>query len=206
MYSCVCICSYLWKCLLIHISVFPRLLSVFLWMYIQCICICEYMYVYKQVKICAEREWGCDAHAGCRSGHLQFQPTWHPLPQYGFGEHSFHHDRDAFVTKDAHLFRAKGRAPSPSPRLSPQNWNPKQKNNKGWNSPNWLCPKEQSPSPTAWIPKVQAPGHLVRATQEEIDTHENIYTLSQLQSSMIQELFNSLTNTTHDNSFAWDYF
>lgn len=85
-----------------------------------CIFICEYMYVCKQVRICAEREWGCDAHAGCRSGHLQFQPTWHPLPQYGFGEQSFHRDQDAFVTKDAHLLTAKGQAPSPSPRLSPR--------------------------------------------------------------------------------------
>ena len=105
-----------------------------------CIFICEYMYVCKQVKRCAEREWGCD--------HLKFQPTWHPLPQYGFGEHSFHHDQGAFVTKDAHFLRAKGQAPNPSPRLSPQNGNPEQKNNKGWNSPNWLFPK-RSPSSTA---------------------------------------------------------
>ena len=52
MYSCVCICSYLWKCLLIHISVFPHLLSVFLWMYIHAyvsVSTCKYINRWKYV-------------------------------------------------------------------------------------------------------------------------------------------------------------
>lgn len=100
---------------------------------------CEYVYVYRWKGVPSMSGHG--AHAGHRSGHRQLQPAWHPLPQSCFGEHSLHHDRGTIVTEDAHSLTVKGWAPNPSPRLSPQNWNLEQNNNKGWNSSCGLCPK-----------------------------------------------------------------